>query len=313
MFCLLSQAYTAIGETDALHGCSISQFFSNDYCKDLDSLELLQYYDMQISHGAATTSIPNLMNTLKHYSLYELPLICKAEITDSQYECMWRLAQWDEKVSNVEFEDMHNNSYEKLRYFTLKALHDKDEAMYTKTLLNARKCVIEDLKCSSLESCKNLYSPLCKLQSLQELEDFGSVGIDNVIQVMNKWKFQDTISENEFFYMEPIKAQRIAILKNFLSCASREDVKACLIDSYLEVALIGRQEGSFNIARRALGDLHYIENITQESKLKVVFEEAQLNWASGNKHIGKLMLRQLLNTDIEDTRFLFCRKVDAGF
>lgn len=261
---------------------------------------------MQISHGA-TSSIPNLMDSLKNCSLYQLQLICKAETNDFQYECLWRLGQWNEKVPNAEFEDMHN-SYEQLRYFALKALHDRDEVVYLKALQNARRCVIEDLKCSSLESCKNLYSPLCKLQSLQELEDFGSVGIDDAIQVVNKWKMQDTISNNEFFYMEPIKAQRIAILKSFLSSSSKEDVKACLIDSYLELAVTGRQEGSFNISRRALGDLRYLADITQENKLRVVFEEAQLNWASGNKHIGKQMLRQLLNTDIDDARFLFCKK-----
>lgn len=253
---------------------------------------------MQISHDT-TASTSNLMDSLKTCSLYQLPLICKAETNDSQYECLWRLGQWNEKVPN-EFEGMHS-AYEKLQYFALKGLHDNDNGVYRKALENARRRVIEDLKCSSLESCKNLYSPLCKLQSLQELEDFGSN--DDTIHVVNKWKLQDTISKSEFVYVEPIKAQRITILKNFLITNNdNENIKNCLIDSHLELAQMGRQEGSFNISRRALGDLHYITDITLESKFRVVFEEAQLNWESGYKHIGRQMLRQLLNANVKDVR-----------
>lgn len=297
------QAYTAIGETDALHGCSFSQFFSDEYCKDLGSFELLQYYDSQISHGIKS-SVSHLMDTLKDCSLYQLPLICKEETKDSQYECLWRLSQWNAKSPNVELENMHN-AYEKLKYYALKGLHDRDDLMYTKALKNARRCVIEDLRCCSLESCKNLYSPLCKLQSLQELEDFASARHENLMQLIKKWKEQDAINKNEFSYTEPIKAQRISILKSLLDANQNEYLRKYLIESYIELSVMGRQEHNFNISRRALGDLHYLSNLTEEDKFMVVFQEAQLCWISGNRHTGKQMLRQLLTMNIENKRFFF--------
>lgn len=287
----LLQAYTAIGETAALHGCSFSQFFSNEHSKELGSLELLQYYDMQISHGA-TSSTSHLMDSLKDCSLYQLPLICKAEMSDTQYECLWRLSQWNEKVPNVEFTDMHN-AFEKLRYFALKGLHDKDHVVYVNALENARRCVIEELKCSSLESCKNLYSSLCKLQSLQELEDLSD---GDVLRAIKKWKLQDDYSKNEFVYIEPIRAQRITILKHFFSDIPKKHV----IDCHLDLAVMGRLDGSFNISRRALSDLHYVSGLTQEDKLRIVLEEAQLYWTSGDTLMGKQMLRQLLTMHIEE-------------
>lgn len=299
---ILLQAYSAIGENDAIHGCSFSQFFSNEYCKDLGFLELLQYHDIQISHGT-TSSVSNLMESLKDCSLYQLPLICKAEANDSRYECLWRLSQWNEKVPYVEFENMHN-AFEKLKYFTLKGLHDRDDLMYTKALENARRCVIEDLKCSSLESCKNLYAILCKLQSLQELEDFGDAKNKNMLHLINKWKLQDAISKNEFSYIEPIKAQRITVLRDFLLTNTNTDLKKYLINSHIELAVMGRHENSFNTARRILADLHYLSDLTQEDKYRIIFEEAQLCWESGNKHVGKQMLRQLFSIDTQDKRFL---------
>lgn len=237
------------------------------------------------------------MDSLKTCSLYQLPLMCKTETNDSQYECLWRLGQWDEKLPNVDFENMHN-AYEKLRYFSLKSLHDKDDVMYTRALQNARRCIIEDLQCSSLESCKTLYGSLSKLQSLQELEDFGN---GDVLDVINKWKLQDTTSINEFDYLEPIKAQRIAVLNIFLNETNKkEDVKQCLIDSHLQLAMMARKCGGFNVARSSLGNLYYIADTSQENQLKVVFEDAQLNWESGNKDIAQQMLRQLLIRNIED-------------
>lgn len=246
---------------------------------------------MQISQGAMF-STSHLMDSLKDCSLYQLPLLCKTEMSDTQYECLWRLSQWNEKVPNVEFEDMHN-AFEKLRYFALKGLHDKDHLVYVNALENARRCVIEDLKCSSLESCKNLYSSLCKLQSLQELEDLGD---GDILRVINKWKLQDEISKNEFIYVEPIRAQRITILKNF----KNDELKKHLIDFHVDLAVMGRLDGSFNISRRALGDLHYVTGITQEDEHRIVFEEAQLYWASGDKLVGKQMLRQLLGMKTTD-------------
>lgn len=213
---------------DALHYRTYTRFFSDEHYQDAGSLEEIQLVAIQSLHGSLSSIPPSLIDTL----------VCKGKPNDSQYECLWRLSCWDLELSDVIFEEGLKDSYEKLHYFALKALHEKDDFTCVELTKKARNFVIEDLQCASLESCKNLYGSLCKLQSLQELEDFFSAreSSDLLKNLLDKWKQQDRVNNNEFSYVEPIKAQRITMLRDLLRSNGFDEIRKYSVDLQLDLA-----------------------------------------------------------------------------
>lgn len=70
------------------------------------------------------------------------------------------------------------------------------------------------------------------------------------------------------------------------------------------ILVLGRLEGNYNISTSILANLHQLSNLTHNDKLNIIFEEAQLCWAKGDKQMGKQMLRKLLNVNEIDERYV---------
>lgn len=184
-------------------------------------------YDMQIAHGNLEC-VPNLLEALTHSSLYWLPLNYP-DSNKSRYECAWRLGQWDLNRTEA---DSNTSTFEEYKYFAMKSLHDKDDNNFLNYLNSARKASMESLRHTSLESSKNVYDALYKLQCLQEMEDFHLETIENVEELLEKWRVQNYIRKNNFGLVEPILMQRIVLMQNVLS--EENGVRELLTDMQLE-------------------------------------------------------------------------------
>lgn len=219
-----------------LHGCGFTHLLDTKsqvgYYKQLGKWDqVVLHYDIQESHNLILKE--QLLNSLKNNGFYQLPLHTNIS-TETQYECAWRLSQWD---INDKTDDVHSvNNYEKAKYVALKSLHENDESSFNQAIVTARNAVIESLRHVSLESSESLYAVLSQLQSLQEVEDFSDKkrGEGDFEFVLKKWKEQDMINLNHFQYVEPIRAQRVTVLKDVLR--EKVELKKNLIDMYLELA-----------------------------------------------------------------------------
>lgn len=177
------------------------------------------------------------MDSLKKCSLYQLPLLCSTQSDEAQYECLWRLGQWstvDKSFGSTENE-LAPEDFEKYRFYSLKALHEKNEYAFAESKKSEALCVIEHLRHISLESSQNIYPILAQLQALNELEDFASaVKSDKFTSLLNKWTLQDDIIKtNDFHYIEPVIAQRTVMLMDYLKNHQNDILKTYLVKMLL--------------------------------------------------------------------------------
>lgn len=225
-------------------GCGV-QFllkpqFRVEHYKELGNWDqVTQFYEMQISHGVDSVR-RDLMESLKKCSLYQLPLLCSKETDESQYECLWRLGQWgtaDNRFGPSE-NSVVSEDFEKYRFYSLKALHEKNEYAFAESKKSQALCVIENFRHTSLESSQNIYPILTQLQALNELEDFTcAFKSQKFISLLNKWKLQDDlIKSNDFHYIEPIIAQRTVVLMEYLKVHQDETLKNFLVKMLLDFA-----------------------------------------------------------------------------
>lgn len=164
--------------------------------------------------------------------------------------------------------------------------------------MEARFKVVSALQQDTLESCKPIYEILSQLQSLQEIEDFSNSKATSLTPLFNKWNFQDQINSNCFTYVEPIKAQRVTLMKDAFNAGLINGDQ--LAGYYLNLAEFARIEGFNNIATRALGSLSYIQKLSRVVKDQIIMEEAQVAWTT-DKKMGQYILRRLLH-NFEDNQ-----------
>ncbi|GJQ73706.1 hypothetical protein Trydic_g14041 [Trypoxylus dichotomus] len=281
----LKQSFTALGDLYGLYG---SNFFDNlhpEYgLEPWEQLskwdEVIVDYDILIANGQADKT-PALINAWKNYGCFATATMLENPQTD--YECLWRLNRFnndDFKGSPIDF-------------------------LFNTAIKDARQSVIETIQRTSLESIKDLYCCLTKLQSIQELEDSANAKRDiNLQLLLRKWKEQDRLTKIDFESIEPIKAQRISIL-NVLAKNNPDDLKKPLMESYLDLAELAKDEGYFNVAKRAVRNLYYLSDGSEKYEYLRIFQEAQICWLMGNKMRAKYLLKHLLKTNGNDPRLKF--------
>ncbi|KAB0793612.1 hypothetical protein PPYR_13232 [Photinus pyralis] len=290
---ILRECYQKVGEPDALSTCELMGLTDGEF--EMEHYEHLQkwdqvvlHYDMKITQGQLSY-VPKLQEALKKCSLFEIPFRLENK-SSPQFDCAWRLNQWD--IDNT-VHSQTENSFEKYRYFLLKAVHDNDKCNFQQFAVQARQCVIDNLKHASLESSENLYHHLNRLQSLRELEQFVTAKSEGTIKTLvEKWRIQDEINPNDFKYIEPLHFQREAIF-NLIS-SDCQDMTDILVDMQLKFAGIARSIGNYNTATRVVTNLLNTTGLTAELQASVKFEEAQLRWLD-DKKIACHILRRLLS------------------
>lgn len=225
---VLDEAYLQLGDIDAGQGCYVQSTLKNDELIRLYSR--LERWDCAVFYRDIVNAPVNTdtFNFFKAYGLYNLPTEFKGK-TGLQYEFAWRLSKWDLIETNYE-------TFEECHYFALKAAKENRQSDFNAAILSAKNIVTESIKSTSLESCKNLYQTLTRLQILKEMEQYNKeTYLDEPQQLINKWR--EDVHASDFVYIEPIKSQRIVLL-NDRQCdnnTSRVDLTKELYDVSMDL------------------------------------------------------------------------------
>nr|CAD7431238.1 unnamed protein product [Timema monikensis] len=302
---ILREAYTRLQYKDAVSGCGSSYLL--DSLTRVSHLELegqweqaMQEYQLQ-SKNDDPTAIQGLCRCLhrmgSHNLLHRYLAATEktSELLDIQYECGWRLGQWD--LGRCPQDDL----YEGHHYDALQATEEGDLVRARVSLSRARTCIATTaLAHASLESAMNLYPSLSRLQTLQELEDFlndNPLNQDSVKLLMTRWREQDRLGYGEFEYLELVLAQRLVLLR-MASSMFNFNVKDELTYQ-LEIAALARKEGWPQVAGNCLARL---ATFSFDKPPCIVLEEARLHWAKGNREVAIVLLKSLLRRLEQDTR-----------
>lgn len=229
---------------DALPGCGTSfllkPHFRVEHYKEHNKWDqVTHYYALQVpnAHGGA---VKELLDSFKRSCLYQVPLLCSSKTVEPQYECLWRLGQWDTGEKGIEYftEKVTPDDFEKFRFLSLKALHENNHCAFDDAKKSQSLCVVEKLKETSLESSENIYPILSQLKGIVETEDFSvSCITQSFTSTVTKWISEDKIlKRSNFVYVEPIITQRLAMLSDYLLKKEDADVKKYFIDATLNFA-----------------------------------------------------------------------------
>nr|XP_029716686.1 serine/threonine-protein kinase ATM-like [Aedes albopictus] len=260
----------------------------------------LLYYDVASSSKSSAFERSSYVQALKSSCFYGLAnTVAGGDSMD--YECAWRLADW-----NVALDDGTNHSkpkvewqhmFDQQHYKALKCLELKDELATESAVLEARKAVAEMLKGGSMESTQNIYPYLSKLRQLQQIEDFMNVQfyrvIDGEAELLNKWDQQDQLPYGDFSFMEAILAQRIVVLKTARVRAMRKWVPDALNQALFCLIHEARISGHFQVAAANICAMSQ-QVLPETVKALLMLEDAQLNWANGDKFLSKRLVNEIV-------------------
>lgn len=222
---VLDEAYLQLGDIDAGQGCYLKPTLNVDDIIRLYSR--MERWDCAVLYADIINApvSSDIFNLFQAYGLYNLPSEFKGD-SGLQYEFAWRLSKWDMVETN-------KKTFEEYHYFALKAIKENRQSSFNEDILNARNVVTNTIRSTSLESSKNLYRVLTRLQSLKEIEEFNKeIHLNDPQELITRWK--EEIEAPDFVYLEPIKSQRIAML-NDQTIASGTDFTKELFDVSMDL------------------------------------------------------------------------------
>lgn len=234
-----------IGDLDALPGCGISfllkpQFRVEHYKEQNKWDQVTLHYALQLPQDSSGAT-KELMNSFKKNSLFQIPLLCsESNITEPQYECLWRLGQWNIEQKRTEYftDEVKSDDFEKFRFFSLKALYENNLYSFDENRKLQSCSVVEKLLDTSLESCENIYSILTQLRCIVEMEDFSGFCVNQApTSYISKWTLNDSLlSKTKFCYVESIITQRLTMLSGYLLKREDAECKRYFVDLVLNFA-----------------------------------------------------------------------------
>ncbi|XP_050307938.1 serine-protein kinase ATM isoform X2 [Anthonomus grandis grandis] len=295
---ILQTAYNSIGDLDALSGCGMPLLLRPErrveYYKNIGHWDyVMNYYTMHPIENSES-SRQNLIESFKMNQLYQLPLLFDSLSKEPEYECLWRMGQWNlfKRDSNKTCQ-RSSDQYSKYQFASLKALCENDHYTFETSKTELSNCVINNLKHTSLESSKNIYPISSQLQSLVELEDsFKAIKSGNFEDVLAKWQNQDVIiRKNDFQFVEPIAAQRMTILGEYVKREPR--FLKQYFDLVLDFADYAKEELHIRVAENAIINIRKLPNLDRTIEHELQFREAQLAWLNKDKMIAQQLLRNL--------------------
>lgn len=182
---IMKQAYQAIGEMDAVPA------FLDPIKQKMEYLEMNRCWDqILIGIDAQSNDFSQYAYSLTQAGLYNLANKLTHGSNSVNYECAWRLADWNIIEGNVQNAsapcDDTSNDFHKYHYFALKSLYDKNQINVKIYLERALKAIVKMFKQSSYECTKNIYKNLMMLQLLQQVDEF--------FYVRYQTNFQNSIS-----------------------------------------------------------------------------------------------------------------------
>lgn len=311
---LLRECYSKIGNSDGIHGCGYMHLLDTE--SEIQHYEHLKkwnlsmlYHDIQLSQDRKNSS-SGLVTSLQKSGLYHtLSNLIRSDSSEEElsavhYSCAAKLSDWS--LLDLSYKNKDGEAaemYEKHYYFALKSLHCEDIVTFQGEISKARKCVIAELSNCSLESTKNLYLPLSRLQCLKELEDFSATlqtaDTLNLEILYSKWKQQDEMKCCEFELIESILSQRCLIIKDQLERTKTIDFKAALhsilCEMYYKLTKVAREEKHYDTAIRNFNFLNRLTNVPKFISGETKIERARISWEQGERDIGKFFLSHYLS------------------
>ncbi|XP_055591909.1 serine/threonine-protein kinase ATM isoform X2 [Uranotaenia lowii] len=296
---IMKTAHLSIGVEDAAKAFLDPIVSRSEYYQlERKFSQSLLYYDVAIG-GKSTSERMAYAEALKSSHLYRLASIT-VESLKTDYECAWRMADWNVALDCDNQPDKTfdwHRVFDKQHYKALKCLELKDENAAESAVLECRKAISQVLQITSMESSQNIYPLLCKLRQLQQIEDFMNVQFYRVIdgeqELLNKWTLHDKLPYGEFCFMETILSQRIAILKTARVRALRKWVPDALNQAVFQLIHEARIGNHFDVATANIRVMLQ-QSLTDNVKALVMLEDAQLNWAIGDKYLSKKLVNEVV-------------------
>ncbi|XP_043513638.1 serine-protein kinase ATM isoform X2 [Frieseomelitta varia] len=312
---ILRDSYAKIGDFDAIDGTGSSHLQDHSsrirhyvHTNKWDKVMLAQ--DVELSSGNMTV-IKEMANGLYQSGLQYLLSNFISTMSnngakideDIQYECAWRLSNWNicetnqslytQSNCNLKLEitehDYHFYHYQALKYF-----HEGNKTGIQDAIQNARTSIIKALRNISLESSKTIYEKLMHLQLINEIEELNFAKQDEYDKLLYKWQQQDVVNFNEFEYIEPILTQRTVMFQINNTLTNNEDIKSALFNTYLQISKIAADKDNLHCATRSLAILTKQKDIPSKIQDQLLYQESLLARLTKDLDIGRFLLRNLM-------------------
>lgn len=297
---IMYDSFTAIGINDA------SDLFISPLTKRPLYLQLSFNPWQNILEHDAVMSDDKMEDYIKMLNNMGLSYLANKLATTSkdkshQYECLWRLCDWDALIDNDsetrEIAD-HRQEFEKFHYASLKCMKNDDELGLKIAVGKARKSILQQLQLESLECTQNLYKFLGMSQLLQQIEDFGALRFSRDSELREKlttkWDLQNKFP-NDFRLIEPILNQRNSIFDTAnIRTGKRSWIPEALQSNMLHMVKEASNAGCVDDALKIIAKMRSLTNLTAYSKAEMLINEAQLTFKT-NLNLAKHCLKRVID------------------
>lgn len=304
---VMYESFTAIGIHDA------SDLFVNPSTKRPLYLHLCNRnwqnvleYDAAFNEGQVDGYMKLLNDMGLHFLSHKLA-VQDQKLKSHQYECLWRLSNWDVLVENDETKDLkavvdHREEFEKFHYSGLKCLKNGDELGLKNSVFKARKSILQLLQQESLETTKNLYKFLGMSQMLQQIEDFADIRFnrqpDGHKKLLLKWEAQNQFP-HEFKQIESMLSQRNSIFDTAnIKAGKRTWIPGAIQSNMLYILKESIEAGCDSDAIKTIAKMRLLADVQTTYKAEMLIMEAQLNFKTNLK-----LAKHCLKSVIEEKEF----------
>ena len=202
-------------------------------------------------------------------------------LQEFQSEAAWRACKWDEQLGHQLLEKGMPLGFHASLFKCIQAMKSGDHEAFGKTLETGRLSVMQELRSTSMESTKNVYSTLSKLQLYVVAEDAFRISTAASKQertlLAKQWCNRVTNRESSirehFAFVEPVIALQASLL-DALDC--QQLIPACLVD----LASCARKARRLPVAVAALEQIFGNDQTANNSA--GLLEEARGLWAQGD-------------------------------
>ncbi|XP_050594170.1 serine-protein kinase ATM isoform X2 [Bombus affinis] len=320
---ILRDSYAKIGDFDAINGTGSSHLHDHStriqhYIHTNKWDKVMPAQDVELSSGNMSV-IKEMANGLYQSGLHYLLTNFISTMSnngvkidkDIQYECAWRLSNWDICETNQALYPQNNcnlkleiteHNYHFYHYEALKYFHEGNETAIQNAIQNARIDIIKALKNINLESSKTIYEKLMQLQLINEIEELSFAKQGEYEKILHKWQQQDIANFNEFQYIEPILTQRTVMFQINDTLINNANIKNALFNTYLQISKIAADKDNLHIATRSLDILIKQKDIPSKIQDQLLYQESLLALVRKDLDVGRYLLRNLMQKETLDAK-----------
>ncbi|XP_046405719.1 serine-protein kinase ATM [Ischnura elegans] len=339
---ILREAHSGLGDRDGLYGCGTSHLLQPtgriEHFKNMDKWgQVMRSYELELGGPDVDAAVDGLLMSLQMLGMEEM-LMGLMDARDQEdkaefkYECAWRLGSWNllskfaekkqqslplffleetPKTSIIYKVDHHkiNAEFHKNLFLGIRSIRNGKYTEAMGELASARGYVLNSLAITSLEAWQGVYSSMCRLHALKEIEQFASAFKDKQEQalqfVLSEWEASDIITQKHFQRLEPVMALRLSLLKQCCIENNRRAVPVEITNHAIKAASVfqlqlghhAREAGMYAISEKYLRAVRQLPLLSEDpflqSRLKL--EEAQLFWTKGDADVALVLIQDAMD------------------